>query len=121
MSQTLAQQRSTFALQEIQELRGETEAFAKFVKGLPAMILQNGLGHTLAFLLSKKENKHLAAFRIIVKWLKEQKIIQTTSDGEAVIGLSQLGQGDYLRAQQETLAVVEWVKRYAEAGLFLPK
>lgn len=132
MSQTFSQKRSTFALLEMQHRRGGTNEFAKLAQGLPAMILQNGFGHTLAFLLSKgtddksrnfKENdRHIQAFDIIVKWLKESRILSATDRDEAIRALSgQLSQADYLRAQQEALAVLEWVKRYANAGLFVEK
>jgi hypothetical protein len=32
--------------------------------------------------------------------------------------LSQMDQQEYLRAQEEALALWEWVKRYANAGIF---
>jgi len=135
MSQTLSQKRSTFALLEIRDLSAKASNladFAKLAQSLPAMVLQNGFAQALAFLLSKgtddkgrniKENdRHIQAFDIIVKWLSESGIVQTTNRGEAVRAISgQLSQANYLHAQQEALAVLEWVKRYANAGLFNEK
>ncbi|MFH1117079.1 MAG: type III-B CRISPR module-associated protein Cmr5 [Pseudomonadota bacterium] len=127
MSNTLAQQRSAFALTEVRHLRGNRRDFAKFVAGLPAMILQNGFAQALAFLLAKgtdkngKPNhgdKHLQAFDIIVRWFNDRDIVKQTEHRQVMAALSEMPQGDYLRAQDEALALLEWVKRYANAGLF---
>jgi len=127
MTSTLAQQRSAFALEKIKNLKGDRVSFSKLVPGLPAMILQNGFGQALSFLLAKgtdkngnidTKDKHIQAFDIMIKWLKEQKIIHETDHTKAITELSNMSQDKYLRAQEEALAVLEWVKRYATAGLF---
>ena len=119
---TLAQKRSLFALRELGNVpSGSREKFKKLSAGLPAMILQNGLGHTLAFLLAKgsgKPGEHTAAFEIIANWLKDQEIISDASRKAAVVKLSSIPQGNYLRGQEESLRILEWVKRYANAGIF---
>ncbi|MEI9478578.1 MAG: type III-B CRISPR module-associated protein Cmr5 [Deltaproteobacteria bacterium] len=126
MSRTLAQERSLFALAQVESTAG-VEKFDKLVAGLPAMILQNGFGQSLAFLLAKgtdkngtiKENdKHTRAFDIITKWLNQRNIMQTTGRSEPVRKLAEMSQQEYLHAQEESLALLEWVKRYANAGLF---
>ena len=126
MNSTLAQRRSAFALQELKKPIQERDKFAKLVAGLPAMILQNGFGQALAFLLAKgtkdgriqESDKHIKAFDILVRWLKERNILATTDRPHAVKILSELDQGRYLYAQEEAMKVLEWVKRYANAGLF---
>lgn len=139
MSNTVAQERSAFALQEINRLKaqleqnGSTEAqkkakdeFAKLASGLPAMILQNGFGQALAFLLAKasdrnefkRNDKHFHAFTIIANWLVNRNILSSASPENVVTLLAQMEQGKYLRGQEEALKILEWVKRYANSGLF---
>jgi hypothetical protein len=40
------------------------------------------------------------------------------TQSELIKGLNSLGLNDYLRAQQEALEVLAWLKRYADAGLW---
>jgi len=87
--------------------------------GLPSMILQNGFGQTLAFLLSKGKDKHLAAFEIIALWLVNRKFISPSNQQLDILNqISKMNQAQYLQAQRETLAMLEWLKRYANAALF---
>jgi CRISPR-associated protein Cmr5 len=122
MSTTKAQDRSKYALEELLILKCEREKFAKFSAGLPSMILQNGLGQTLAFLLAKGKDEHKASLTIIIKWLGKdhEKILDSGPDQErqAVYELSKLPQQKYLRAQTEVLSMLEWLKRYANSDLF---
>lgn len=127
MSNTLAQQRSAFALEQVKEFTGDRDKFAKLVSGLPAMILQNGFGQALAFLLAKvtdkngkilSSDKHILAFDSVIRWLKERHILSNAERSQAMKDLSNMPQPDYLRAQDEAMAVLEWLKRYANAGLF---
>ncbi len=116
---TIAQKRSAFALRELKKVTpGDQEKFKKLSAGLPAMILQNGLGHSLAFLLAKGKGEHIAAFDMIAAWLQDQMVVKDTSHGKVVAELSDIPQGAYLRGQEETLKFLEWVKRYANAGIF---
>lgn len=124
---TIAQERSKYALEEIRNIRCDRKEFAKLVAGLPAMILQNGLGHSLSFLLSKStdkelrpkfDDKHHVAFAIVSKWFKKIGLIRDDDRNKAITELSTIPQAKYLRGQEEALKVLEWVKRYANAGLF---
>jgi len=129
---TLGQQRAKFCLEQLENLSCSREEFKNFSAGLPAMILQNGFGQALAFLAAKgskedkktkkiifmKNDKHYAAFTIICEWLCLQKILSGDDEIEKLTRVSSLEQADYLHAQRETLAMLEWLKRYANAGLF---
>jgi CRISPR type III-B/RAMP module-associated protein Cmr5 len=131
MKTTIAQKRSRFALGQMANIQGNMNAnakdeFAKLASSLPAMILQNGFGHALAFLLAKgsdnnrfnEEDKHIRSFDTIAAWLNERGLLGTTNRNEVIMRLSQISQGDYLRCQEETLLYMEWVKKYANSGLF---
>jgi CRISPR-associated protein Cmr5 len=116
MNTTIAQQRSAFALKKVQS--ANADKFDKLVAGLPAMILQNGFGQSMAFLLAKGKDHHHQAFDIVREWLVNRKLLSANRGDQFMSELSSLPQEKYLRAQEEALAVLEWVKRYANAGLF---
>lgn len=119
---TLGQKRSEYALREILEIIDEIKdkkafaSFASFVSSVPSMILQNGFGQTLAFLYSKGSDKHLKILNITKKWLEEEQLIKKANDvKDMILKISNLSQSEYLAAQKETLSLLEWVKRYAQA------
>jgi len=132
---TLGQKRAEFALNQVLKIKDESikKDFKNFSAGAPSMILQNGFGQALAFWLSKATNKdleikrndkHFILFKIIMDWLPCEKgdvkntfIEKTNSPKEFIEEISKMDQKKYLTAQKETLALLEWVKRYANAGL----
>jgi len=137
MPHTLGQERAAFSLQELRNaLQGPGDAkkklrdeFPSFSAGLPAMILQNGFGQTLAFLLAKatdsnghrfkRDDKQYVAYSIITSWLRRQGHLQGDGEADVIAYISrEMTQADYLQAQRETLALLEWVKRFANAALF---
>jgi CRISPR-associated protein Cmr5 len=123
---TREQIRSEFALNRI-FLFGETikKDDASFIVGLPTMILSNGLGQTLAFLLSKKpkekSDKHSLSFTIIKDWLTDNdhgvKVLRgkKLNDRNFVAEVTKLDLKDYINAQLETIKFLSWLKRYARA------
>ncbi len=119
MSKTLGQQRAAYCLEKLEKITCSRKEFKPLSAGLPAMILQNGFGQTLAFLQAKGKDKHVAAFQIIAGWLIDRTLL-TDDDRPAGIlkQISELEQTKYLHAQKETLAMLEWLKRYANASLF---
>jgi len=128
MSRTLGQERAAFALEQLRNRLSNAsdkikKEFPAFTAGLPAMILQNGFGQTLAFLLAKagdnQADKHYIAFEIITDWLREKEVLNGESKEEVMEYISnQMDQAQYLHAQRETLAMLEWLKRFANAELF---
>ena len=123
MATTLGQQRAQFCLEQLKKLdTAIRKDFKPFTAGLPAMILQNGFGQALAFLVAKSSDdgldKHKAAFQIMTAWLKQRGLLTGNSAGEYLENIALMDQRDYLHAQRETLAMLEWLKRYANAELF---
>lgn len=127
MKTTLAQQRAAFSLEQLEILSCPRDDFKNFSAGLPSMILQNGFGAALAFLAAKssdknlqfdRKDKHYAALKIILVWLVDRKLLPAGSEREQIMAISKMSQQHYLRAQRETLAMLEWLKRYANAALF---
>lgn len=122
---TLGQKRAEFALKKVTDIPQEKkERFKPFSAGAPSMILQNGFGQALAFWISKGKDEHMAMFNIVEEWLSYENndvhnnlVGRTTSHREFLEAISGMRQSEYLRAQKETLALLEWVKRFANAGL----
>lgn len=119
---TMAQKRAQFALQKTLEAHGsvDKDKFKSFTAGAPSMILQNGFGQTLAFWLAKGKNEHIALFNIVARWLKQTDQINfkdCTNSKDFIVKLSGMEQMDYQKNQNEALALLEWVKRFANADL----
>lgn len=121
---TLGQQRAEFALERVSHLKSNRKDFKSFSSSAPAMILKNGFGQSLAFFMAKgtdkdlnikPNDKHIELFDIIKSWLIKQKIVDEQNHKDFVKSLAQMSQKKYLEAQLETLALLEWVKRYANA------
>jgi CRISPR-associated protein Cmr5 len=120
--QTKQQERAAFALEHLPGNNGSVdEKTANFIVGTPTMILTNGLGQTLAFLLSKKGGKEKQVFDIIMKWLCREMSGDDEFGKASLSGIdfirkfNALSQRKYLAAQHETLKLLEWLKRYARA------
>ncbi|MBN1984606.1 MAG: type III-B CRISPR module-associated protein Cmr5 [Chitinivibrionales bacterium] len=131
---TKEQKRAEFALRKIEEFgQGPTNEVSKenanFLVGMPTTILTNGLGQSLAFLLSKKptekdkinRDKHILTFKTIQEWLTDpEEGIETLKDSKEdersfLKKMAKLEQSVYLKAQEETLKLLSWLKRYARA------
>ncbi|OAG26927.1 type III-B CRISPR module-associated protein Cmr5 [Thermodesulfatator autotrophicus] len=127
---TIGQERAAFAYQKTKEAlealgAGAAKEFSSFVAGLPAMILQNGLGHTLCFLLAKaadqksgkynktgKEAKYWLAFEALAGWLKERDLLSFDPENPAKT-IEEITKGEafkYLALQEEALRFLEWFK-----------
>lgn len=115
MSKTVAQERSAFALEMVLAIKDKQKEFKSLAEGLPAMILQNGFGLTLSFLLAKGEDHHTKLFQIITEWLRRRDLLRASESAAIMSELSAAEQQEYLQAQRESLALLEWVKRYAKA------
>ena len=116
----IAQERAEFALNEVLKIKEDkiTE-FRNFSAGVPSMILQNGFGQTIAFFLSRGKDHHLRMVEIIKEWLESRDLIKTTQANEDFVKeIMGLEQKKYLYIQDETLHLLEWVKRFSHA--FLP-
>ena len=131
---TLGQKRAEYALGKVLAIpEGKKKDFKSFSAGAPSIILQNGFGQAIAFWLSKgtdkdlkvkNEDKHIVLFDMIKEWLHYEKddvknsfVEKTETRSEFIKQLSGMDQTKYFAAQKETLALLEWVKRYANAGL----
>ncbi|MDR2099885.1 MAG: type III-B CRISPR module-associated protein Cmr5 [Campylobacteraceae bacterium] len=115
--QTKQQQRAEFALNKISTLKIDKET-ANFYAGAPTMILTNGLGQTMAFLLTKKD-KERKLFDILKEWLTANKNplapLKDKKNAQFLQAFNELPIAKYTEAQTEALRILEWIKRYAKA------
>lgn len=116
---TLGQKRAEFALNKIIEIIGDRDInfkkeFKSYMSGVPSMILMNGFGQTLAFIKTKQEDKYRIVFEIVKEWLHIENFVDNQDNDRAfLLSISRMDQQKYLEAQQEALALLEWLKRYA--------
>ncbi|MCB4205242.1 type III-B CRISPR module-associated protein Cmr5 [Deferribacterales bacterium Es71-Z0220] len=120
---TLGQKRAEYALDKILKLECDRKEFKSFSAGVPTMILQNGFGQTMAFFIAKgtdkdlkinQKDKHIILLNIIREWVKD--IIPSIDEKTFINNLNIATQEQYLEAQKEALKLLEWIKRYANAG-----
>jgi len=110
----LSQRRAAYALECVRKA-GKDFDYARFCRNLPAMLLQNGLGQSLAFLRSKA-GKQKAAGRLyadISGWLIGERNLYA---GDSLIRAVMEGdRHSYTVAHEETIELSGWLKRFADA------
>jgi CRISPR-associated protein Cmr5 len=119
---TLSQERADFALKKVLEKTKE-EKFATFSAGAPSVILQNGFGQAMAFWYAKANDKkgnkdeHKIMTDIIEEWSRK-RFPGLFNEGDSRVfleNLMKMEQRDYHKVQNETIKLLEWVKRFANA------
>lgn len=95
-----------------------TEDIKNFLKGLPSMIKQNGLGQSIAFLQCKgKDSDKGKAYKEIVNILS--RILFASEDNQSPDGLIKrivgLEVDKYLYLQHEAIEYAGWMKKFAVA------
>ncbi len=119
MSRTIEQDRAKYALEQVTGFAGDKTKYATLVKRLPAMILNNGLGQAIAFLLAddkgEKKEPSWMLYAQLQTWLFSKCIACTGSD--LITCLMNGDRKQYMHAQHETLKLLTWMKKFAEADL----
>lgn len=124
--QTMEQRRARYALRCIEELtrvdKEWREGVVRCANQLPALIHMNGLGQALAFFKSKgqKEKGYADLYGIVGKWLyleAEGRVFANSGNGDVLAAITQADMFEYMRAQGEAQALLEWVKKFAQAML----
>ena len=120
MLRSLEQSRAKFAwecVQEIKKLNDEKieKNYNSYVKRSLALIQTNGLGNTLAFYRSKKEQAYSKLNEHINNWFNNQII--SSQDILKWIISEKTDSIEIFYATKEILALLSWVKRFAESEL----
>jgi CRISPR-associated protein Cmr5 len=134
LQKTLEQQRAQQAWMCVQEVTSKPLDFKKkygsLARKVPMLVLTNGLGQTLAFLLAKAKRRepeqkrsveakaHDLLFVHLSNWVLSQVASSTTaSNGDLLQWVLQNDSAAYRRATMEALAFLTWLERFAEAEL----
>jgi CRISPR-associated protein Cmr5 len=128
MSQSLDQKRAAFAWEKVSTMQGATEKdnYETAVKKCPARIMTNGLGQTLAYLKGSSQAGEKKLYGHLNEWLcqEAETLVWVKDNGEhcaerdeVVKRVIQVSSVIYRQATQETLAVLNWFKRYVDAVL----
>jgi len=130
----LEQERAQRAWACVQEVTSKPQEFKKkygsLARKVPMLVLTNGLGQTLAFLLAKakrhepeqKRSVEAKAHDLLLvhlsNWVLSQVASSTpASNGDLLQWVLQNDSAAYRRATIESLAFLTWLKRFAEAEL----
>lgn len=128
VEQTLGQKRAAHALEAIKKLELDNNYgnFGSYVQRLPATIVMNGLGQAMAGELaaarlakgakmSTDEKAHKILFDCVESWLYDNEVY--TGEKNLMKAIVKSGQEDYVRAQAEALAYLDWLKKFSQAYL----
>lgn len=120
MSRTLEQDRAKYSLEKVLGFKGKdgSSEYSTLVKKLPAMILNNGFGQALAFLLSRSEGKKDAASWLLYSQLQAWLVMRGIYQGDNLISALMDGERkSYMHAQQEALSLLTWMMKFTNAYL----
>ena len=109
--QTIEQERAKHALDSVKTWENQGASDQKelksYVVGMPAMILMSGFGQTCAFYKSKGGN-HTLVLNVLEGWLGK---------GDLMGFITQSSAQDYQLTQAESLAYLNWLKKFVKAYL----
>lgn len=122
--QTIEQKRAKHALGKICDHGDLQDKYKSYVSALPANILQNGFGQAMAMELAADKGKNTAHKQLydhIQSWLcgEEASNPNTPYKGtdSLILAIVQGSQDEYIQAQTEAMAYLEWLKKFAVAFL----
>ncbi len=127
---TLDQHRAASAWKAVIEakelLKSDFKDYASLVKKFPALVMRNGLGPAIAFLMSKDDKKHKLLITHIEKWLCKEapySPYRTTASEKKqksqanllVDAITKHSSVEYFFASEECLAYLQWLRLFASA------
>jgi CRISPR-associated protein Cmr5 len=113
-SRTLEQQRAEFAWGCVADVTGD---YVNLAKGAPALVMGNGLMQALAFWQSKSKEKYHARLREqVCRWLATRKLVSGGSYSTAMADLHSCDPAVYMRATEEALEILRWIRQLASAA-----
>jgi len=118
--QTLDQVRARFAWEAAEKgVKDHGDKYRNLAKGAPALVMGSGLMPTLAFLKGKDDRAHDLLLEDLCQWLGDRFSWDLGKRGggyETVMQRLHEGSSDrYMAATQEALAILKWIRQYADA------
>ncbi|WP_428264875.1 type III-B CRISPR module-associated protein Cmr5 [Haliangium sp.] len=128
---TLDQARAANALARVRALQrdGDYGNYRSYVERLPAQIVMNGLGQAVALVKSRCRSKpgggddtdpraYRRLYEDIDTWLRrDHEAAPYRGQDDLLTALTTCDQDTYVRAHAETLAYLDWLKKFACAFL----
>lgn len=98
--------------------QAKSKEYRSYVKKLPAMIQVNGLGQTLAFCYAKGD-QYRNLFDQIEGWIKEKQpdLLKRYSEDNKTDFMQivvSMNSNDYRIISNEVLALLDWMRRFAD-------
>lgn len=126
MSRTLEQIRAAHAYQKVQQLKEQPDEWRKnyvsYIEGLPASILANGLGQTLATLMARGSEAHMVLYRHLEEWLcRQDDRAPYLGENDLMGAITAHDRNKYMHAQAEAMEWLSWAKKFAVAILKPPE
>ena len=116
---TLEQERAANALKRVDRLAhqlkgGAQEKYRAYVDRLGPAIVMNGLGQALASERAARTKEHEELYESLKGWLCRANGVYP-ADSDLLDAITQRGEREYLHAQAEALAWLEWHKKFCRA------
>lgn len=119
MNQTLDQKRAQFAWEAVNQARRELRDFKEYrnlAKGAPALVMGNGLMAALAFYQSRDKAHATRLMNDMLGWLvRRQGQNGVPPFAASMTVFQQMNSRDYMAASDETLAMLKWLRQFADA------
>lgn len=126
MNMTLDQKRADYAWQKTEDATHFIDRYTIVAKSTASLIMNSGLMQTLAFLKSKNSDEHKAVLSHLLKWLdirfptlKETGNVPTFD--VVMQGLFRADSASYMQLTSETMALLRWIRQFADARKALEK
>lgn len=116
MTQTLDQERAQYAW-GCATKNAMIDGYREMAKGAPALIMGNGLMPALAFYQSRTGGNKKPAELIladVLGWLAKRTMVPNSFPAAMTAFFGSASQ-DYMRATDETLAMLKWLRQFADA------
>ncbi|MEF8712435.1 MAG: type III-B CRISPR module-associated protein Cmr5 [Accumulibacter sp.] len=113
---TLDQRRAQYAWERANR-NTVVDGYREMVKGAPALIMGNGLMATLAYYRSRTGSNERAASVLledVLGWLAKRQIVPADF-ALAMNGFFKADAQSLMRATDETLAMLRWLRQFADA------
>lgn len=117
---SLEQKRAEAAWQAVEEIKESKSEYLSLARSAPASIQINGLGQTLSFWLAKDQKEHKSLYKNVSGWVMSRLNIENPngkSDRLMEWIVKEATSQQYRWATTETIAYLNWIKRFAEAKL----
>lgn len=108
---SIEQERAAYAWECV--AGGVNKEYVNLAKRAPALIMQNGLMQALAFYKAKGHDRLTMN---ITGWLQRRKLIEQTQFDSVMKELSGTTADQYMRATEETLEILRWIRQFASAS-----